>query len=361
MEDYYIMWLNSVLNVSTETKYKLIDYFGSAKDVYLADNEDIKYSELVTKTEYNNIVKSKAAYDFEKEIKELEASPAIFCTYRDNSFPKQLREMNEPPLGLYIWGELPQNTYPYASIVGTRRASDYGCTVAHKLAYDLAEVGVSVVSGMAYGIDSKAHEGALDGGGKTVAVLGCGVDICYPSGNRALRDRIIENGCVISEFPLGRRVTKFSFPYRNRIIAALSSVVIIVEGEHKSGSLITARLALDNGRSVMAVPGNITSRLSQGTNKLIADGCPPVLSVRDILDEMHIQVTEKEIKEIKKKVDISSEEKTVYDLIDYEPITADEIALKLSLSIQIVSSLLMMLELKGCIMRMSGQKYVRSL
>ncbi len=360
-ENNYIMWLNSVPNINTETKYNLIDFFGSAENIYLADIYDMANSKIVTQSDINSFKISKKSYDFNNEINKLENSPIKYYTYKDNKFPKQLNNMKNPPLGLYVWGEIPDLSYPYVSIVGTRRASEYGAAVCHKIAYELAENGITIVSGMAYGIDSIAHKSSIEAGGKTIAVLGCGADICYPAGNRSLRDNIIENGCVLSEFPLGTGSQKYNFPYRNRIVACLSSVVVVVEGESKSGTLITANHALDNGREVMAVPGNITSSLSQTPNKLIADGCSPVLCTQDILDAMNIKVTKKKVDNIGSMPDITEEEKLIFDIVGYEPLTIDEICLKSSMNISFVGSILMMLELKGCIMKMSGQKYVRTL
>lgn len=360
-ENNYIMWLSSVPNINTETKYNLIDYFGSAEEIYTADAADIAYSKLISQAELNSFKRARADYDFDREIEKLEKSPIKYYTYNDKEFPKQLNNMKNPPLGLYVWGEIPDSPYPYVSIVGTRRASEYGATVCHRIAYELAENGITIVSGMAFGIDSIAHKGCIEAGGKTIAVLGCGADVCYPASNRSLRDSIIENGCVISEFPMGTGSQKYNFPYRNRIVACLSSVVVVVEGEDKSGTLITANHALDNGREVMAIPGNITSSLSQAPNRLIADGCSPVLYTQDILDAMNIKITEKEIKNISSMPDISAEEKIIYDIVGYEPLTIDEICAKSSMSISLVGSILMMLELKGCIMKLSGQKYAKTL
>lgn len=360
-ENDYIMWLSSIYNISTETKYSLIDYFGSAKEIYTADSKDIFDSKLVSSMDIRNISSSKIKYNFDKELEKLEKSPIVYYTYNDKKFSKQLNDMKNPPLGLYVWGEIPENTYPYISIVGTRRASEYGATVCHKLAYELAENGITVVSGMAFGIDSIAHKACIEAKGKTIAVLGCGADICYPASNRSLRDKITENGCVISEFPLGTQSHKMNFPYRNRIIACLSSAVIVVEGQKRSGTLITANYALDNGREVMAVPGNITSALSQAPNNLIADGCPPVLSTQDILDRLNIKITKKDIEKSDNIPDISNEEKIIFNIIGFEPMTIDEICIKASMNISFVSSILMMLELKGCVIKMSGQKYVRAL
>ncbi|MGN1318925.1 MAG: DNA-processing protein DprA, partial [Lachnospirales bacterium] len=308
MENDYIMWLNAMQNLSCDKKYDLIEYFGSATDLYNSSTDDIIASGIVAKRGAKYISDFKSKFNIEKEISKLEKSPINFITYNDESFPKQLTKMQNPPLGLYIWGEMPKSVYPFVSIVGTRKASEYGCLVTRKLATELSECGVTIVSGMAYGVDGEAHKSCIEAGGKTIAVLGCGVDVCYPSGNRSLRDLIVRNGCVISEYPLGMSPSKFSFPNRNRIIACISSVVVVVEGGDKSGALITAGHALDNGRSVMAVPGNITSALSVAPNRLIADGCQPVLDTQDILDALNIKVTEKNIKKIKKMPDISKEE-----------------------------------------------------
>ncbi len=360
-ENDYIMWLSSVPNINTETKYNLIDYFGSAEQIYNSNIKDIAEAKLLSGYEINAIKASKIKYNIDNELNKLEKSPIKYYTYNDNEFPKSLNKMKNPPLGLFVWGEIPNSVYPFVSIIGTRKSSEYGVTVAHKIAYELAENGITVVSGMAYGIDSVAHKAAIEAHGKTIAVLGCGADICYPAANRSLRDKIIENGCVVSEFPLGTPSHKFNFPYRNRIIACLSSAVVVIEGESKSGTLITAGHALDNGREVLAVPGNITSALSTAPNKLIADGCAPVLCTQDILDALNIKITEKQIKEVKELPDISGDEKIIYNIIGYEPITIDEICIKSAMSISLAGSILMMLELKGCIMKLSGQKYVRTL
>lgn len=362
-ENNYIMWLNSVAKINTEIKYKLINHFGSAREVYTADDRDIADLRLLSEAELCSIKFSRSSYDFDLELNRLEKSAIKYYTYKDNEFPKLLNDMKDPPLGLYVWGELPRSKYPYVSIVGTRRASEYGSTVCHKIAYELAQRGIAIVSGMAYGIDSVAHKACIKAGGKTIAVLGCGADVCYPAANRALRDNIVENGCVISEFPLGAKCQRFCFPYRNRIIACLSPVVVVVEGERKSGTLITANHALDNGREVLAVPGNITSALSYTPNKLIADGCRPVLSTEDILESINANTADKRIEaEAKAKAHIvSGEEKTIYDIVGYEPLTIDDICNKSAMDISLVGSILMMLEIKGCIMKLSGQKYVRGL
>lgn len=356
-EKSYIMWLSSVPNISTDDKFKLIDYFGSATDIYNMSKKDIISSGVVKERIAENIIKSKNNFDIDKEIYNLEKLQIKYYTYLDDKFPYMLRHMQNPPLGLYVWGELPDENRKNVSIVGTRKASEYGAIVCRKLSGELAQAGVNIVSGMAYGIDSHAHKACIEAGGKTIAVLGTGADICYPASNRLLRDSIVQNGCVVSEFPLGTRSSKYNFPYRNRIIACMSSAVIVVEGESKSGTLITANYALDNGRTVMAVPGNITSSLSATPNSLIADGCQPVLSTQDILDELGIKV-QKNVKQVKDLPELSDNEKKIFDLMSNQAITVDEICIKSNMNIELANSILMMLELKGCIMKLTGQKYV---
>ena len=211
---------------------------------------------------------------------------------------------------------------------------------------------------MADGIDSMAHRGALDGDGFTVAVLGCGADICYPAGNRELMGRIIERGCVISELPPGTRPSKYTFPARNRIISGLSHVVAVMEADERSGTLITVNHALEQGRDVMALPGNITSRLSRGTNRLIKEGAAIITSVGDIMELLGLE--EKEKNSEKSDIPLAREEKLVYDCIHSEPVTVDEIVIKSGSSLREVQYALTMLELKQLVVKMTGQKYVRA-
>ncbi|MGC9125541.1 MAG: DNA-processing protein DprA, partial [Caldisericaceae bacterium] len=203
--------------------------------------------------------------------------------YDDDGFPSQLRDIKESPLVIYIKGSLEKTDSFSVSIVGSRKCTEYGKAVARELSKKLAQLGIAVVSGLAYGIDSEAHKGALSVNGRTVAVLGSGVDVVYPRENRFLYDEIVEKGAVISEFPLGTKALKFNFPFRNRIISGLSLATIVVEAQEKSGSLITANYALEQSREVFAVPGNITSSCSKGTNLLIRDGAIPLLSYEDVL------------------------------------------------------------------------------
>ncbi len=361
-EKNYIMWLNSLMNINTDIKYTLIEKFGSAENLWMADRGEIADTKLLSGEKLEFFIRSRYKYDMEAELEKLYHSEAEFIIPGDKEFPMQLTAMNEPPMGLYVIGKIPDSSYPMVSIVGSRRISDYGATVGNKLSRELAEAGVTVVSGMAMGADAIAHKGAIEGGGKTIAVLGTGADVCYPAVNTNLYNEIKINGCVISEFPLGTKPYKANFPYRNRIIACLSRATVVIEANERSGSLITANKAIDNGRTVMAVPGNITSSLSKGCNSLIRKGCIPVTCTEDILEELGIKLTKKGLKNSEKDlIPLAKDEKMLYDCISYEPVSADELIEKLNMDAREVTCLLTMLELKGCIRRLSGQKVVRSL
>lgn len=361
-EKNYIMWLSSLMNVNVEGKRALTDILGSAEEVWRADRKTLLSANVLSSDAVEVIVKSRYKYDMDKELEKLHNSQADFYVPGDKGFPKQLTVMNEPPMGIYAIGNIPDSAYPMVSIVGSRRISDYGATVCHSIAKELAEAGIIVVSGMAMGIDAIAHKAAIEGGGETIAVLGTGVDVCYPLVNKSLYNEIKLNGCILSEFPLGTKAAPYNFPYRNRIIAALSRATVVVEAAEKSGSLITANKAIENSRVVMAVPGNITSALSKGCNNLIRRGCVPVTCTQDILDDLNIRLSKKELKKSEKElIPLAEDEKMLYDCINYEPISADELVEKLDMDTREITCLLTMLELKGCIRRLSGQKVVRSI
>ncbi len=361
-EKNYIMWLNSLISVNMEHKNSLLEYFGKCEELWNADRKDITDANILTKEEIEILIRSRYRYNMDKELEKLYHSEAEFFIRGESGFPLPLTMMEDVPLGVYIIGEYPKDAAPFVSIVGSRRITDYGATVCHNMAKELAENGIIVVSGMAMGTDAMAHKGCIEGGGKTIAVLGCGADVCYPASNTNLYNEIKCNGCIISEFPLGERPAAANFPYRNRLIAALGLVTVVVEAADISGSLITANKALDYGRSVMAVPGNITSRYSEGSNRLIAEGCKMYTCVQDILDEIGVKIDKNSLKKLEKDISpLAPNEKIVYDCIDYEPITADELIAKAGVGSKELSVILTLLELKGCIRRLSGQKFVRNL
>ena len=251
------------------------------------------------------------------------------------------------------------------SVVGTRSASPYGKMVAEQISSHLAARGVTVISGMAYGIDTAAHKGCLDGGGRTIAVMGNGLSVVYPARNVKLMEKIIESGAIISEFPMGMKPLRNNFPRRNRVISGLSLGTLVVEAPKRSGALITAEFALDQGREVLAVPGQIFSEMSGGTHDLIKQGAKLVESVEDIIEElpsyMLQPVTEEDFKveEERMEIQLSAEEKAIWKVVGYSQIHIDDISRQAGLPAYKVSAALVMLELKGLVQQSAGKMFTR--
>ena len=361
MEEFYLMWLTHIEGIGFKRANQLLEHFGSAEAIWQAEPAEIR--KIASDKTGELIITSRDEDQLNEWIIELEEKQIDFYSYWHPRYPKMLKEIYNPPLGIYVRGELPDDDIDTVAIIGARKCSRYGATVAHDIAKDLGKANIVVVSGMARGIDSEGHRGILDGGGKTIAVLGCGVDICYPSENRQLMERIIENGCIVSEYPPGMPAVPGNFPARNRIIAGLSKMVVVVEAGKKSGTLITADMALDYGRDVYVVPGNVTSALSYGTNALIKQGCPIITEGSDILMALGITYKEEEKEKFKRKTaeNISVEEKEVFDLIeDGTPIPAEALCRRLHKDIQEVQYILSLLELSGYIAKVPQAGYVRA-
>lgn len=279
-------------------------------------------------------------------------------------YPEKLKNYGGMPEVLYIKGRLPDPKKPAIAIVGARSCSPYGRIQAFRFARTLSEAGVQVISGLAYGIDAEAHKGAIEGGTPTFGILGNGVDICYPAGNRFLYQRIVERGGgLISEFEPGTKARNYHFPIRNRIISALSDVVLVVEAKDKSGSLITARYALEQGKTVYALPGIVTEELSIGCHKLIYDGAGIAYSPEILLTEWGIltendEKTGKKAKE-KEKLGLESDLKLVYSCLDLRPKSKEYLVNKTGLSASQLGNILMELELMGLISEAGRHHYVK--
>jgi DNA processing protein len=272
-----------------------------------------------------------------------------------------LKQIYDPPPVLYVKGEKYMFNNSSLAVVGSRKSSTYGRNVAISFAKELASMEVNIVSGMARGIDSFAHKGAIDAGGPTTAVLGCGIDIVYPPENEKLMKKIFECGCVISSFPLASPPLSANFPARNRIISGLSLGTIVIEAAKKSGSLITADFALEQGREVFAVPGSIFSPYSRGTHKLIKQGAKLVENIDDILDELFLERLNNKKEEYNTDLqNLSVIEKAVYELIDYEPTQIEQLISRAQRNSREVNAILTRLELKGYISALPGGYFVRN-
>lgn len=273
------------------------------------------------------------------------------------AYPQKLLCYKGMPKGLYVLGKLPDKTRKSVAIVGARRSSAYGNQIAKSFAKELAGAGVQIISGMAWGIDGKAHEGALEGGGDTYAVLGCGVDICYPSGHRKIYEAMIQRGGILSEQPPGMPPMAGHFPARNRIISGLSDLVLVVEAKERSGSLITADLALEQGKDVFAVPGRIGDEMSKGCLNLIKQGAGLADSPLVLLEALGI---ERNVSEKSVKIVLEKNEDIVYSWIRLQPVSLEELVKKTGFGSREVLFALVGLELKGCIREMQKNQYVRT-
>lgn len=295
----------------------------------------------------------------EAECRRLLSSGARLVTFTATDYPKSLFEIADPPPFLYVRGELLSHE-PSIAIVGSRRATTYGLMTTRSLAEALGRCGISVISGLARGVDTAAHKGALAGGGRTTGVLGCGIDQVYPPENRTLFAEMAEKGCLVSEFPLGTLPLAENFPRRNRIISGLSQGVLVVEATENSGSLITAQYALEHGRDVYAVPGNISFATSRGTNRLIKQGAKLVDCVEDILEELpgFRGATAGEPQGPRPRAfALTPREAAVYELLARSPLHIDDIINQTELTAAEVSSMLLHLELKGAITPLPGTHY----
>lgn len=311
-------------------------------------------------------VKDHCASDLEKqELDRLAQKGYGVVTMSDPDYPPLLLQIPDPPPILYVHGAI-ENTSRTVAVVGSRNATRYGITITRRLCADLARLGMIVVSGMARGIDTAAHVGALNGKGKTVAVLGSGLECVYPSENRKLFDQIAENGAVVSEFPLLTEPEPYNFPRRNRIISGMSLGVVIVEATKRSGSLITARLAAEQNREVFAVPGSVQSFKSTGTHTLIKQGAKLVEHANDILEEFsHVLATgpdtdRPETHAPEPEPALPSEEALVLDALDVYPVHIDELVRKTGMAAGTLSGILIKLEIKGMVKQSPGKFFTIS-
>ncbi len=360
--------LATVEGVGPKRFINLINHLGDPEEVLSAPIERLSGIPDIGKETAKNIknkVKWKTVEEqlklFEKHSKQ-KNNRIKFITYKDSDYPQNLKSIYDPPPFLFVRGNLTQEDKKALALVGTRRASAYGKNVAEKLASELVERGVTIVSGLARGIDSTGHLTALKGKGRTIAVFGSGLDVIYPREHARLAQRITESGALISEFPLGTKPLAENFPKRNRLISGLSLGVIVIEAPKRSGALLTAECALDQGREVFAVPGNIGSQKSEGTNALIKKGAALVTSVDDILSELKgVLNFTSEKEKTKLEMDLSQEEKKVFSFLSLEPNHIDKIAKKGNFKIPHLLSVLLSLELKGLVKQLSGKMFVRTL
>lgn len=331
----------------------LIDFFGSAKKSWTASEKKLldiglKVKRIQDFIKYRNDFSTKSYFD---RLKRLNID---FITYGDSNYPKNLRDLKNAPLVLYIKGKLSTSDENAVAIVGTRKMTSYGKEVTEQFAAELTSVGLTIISGLARGIDTVAHRAALETGGRTIAVLACGLDQVYPLENTLLAQKILaKNGAILSEYPLGYPALRESFASRNRIISGLSKAIIVIEGAQRSGTLLTASAAAEQGRPVFAVPGQITSPMSAASHFLIKNGAVIAFSTRDILNELNLQL-KVDKKAIERVMPTGKEEKKLVEILESEPLHLDELARISGFDVADVSARLTVMELKGIVKNLGG-------
>lgn len=353
----YWLWWNRVPGVGPTRFYKLLTEFGTMRDAWYAPAQTLQA--LIGEKVWLDMQMIGKAWDPEKEILKAHHLGIRFYLFSETDYPLQLKKIINPPPVLYALGGFEYGDDIAIAIVGTRNPTPAGSYNARELSVQLTRQGLTIISGMARGIDSEAHKGALEVGGRTVAVLGCGIDISYPRENEYLMQQICSHGAVISEFSLGTKPLATNFPARNRIISGLSLGVIVVEATEDSGSLITAGFALEQGREVFAVPGNIGNEGSKGPHRLIRQGARLVENYQDILEELAIpQLASTEITNGDFVPQTELEQKIV-SVMSREPIHIDKIVRGSNLPSAQVNAGLIQLELRGIVKRFPGQMYLR--
>lgn len=352
--------LNAIGGMSASQKIQIIKQFGSAQDIFQS-KERLASWPAASPSFIRNLKSTDPGKIFTQEEKKAKLSGIRIITQLNREFPRLLKEISDPPLALYIKGTLPEDTSKSLAIVGSRKISHYGQVVSERIVNELIAYGFWIVSGMARGVDSMAHQTAIKGGGKTIAVLGCGLDVIYPPENKNLMKHITENGAVISEFPFGTEPHKRNFPIRNRIISGLCPGLLVIEAREKSGALISANCALDEGREVLAVPGNITSPNSKGTNQLIKQGARLVEDSEDIFEELGFHVYKEEKAHSTRSIfpEMNEEEVKIISFLSYDPIPIDLIIQKSGASPAHVHNILLTLEMKGVIKQLPGKLFFR--
>lgn len=359
--DKFEYWFAGISAISGKKKIHLRTIASCAEEIYRMKARQTAAFSWMTERERASLAQSQESSEAELEVQYeycMEQNIQLVL-WQDEKYPRRLRQIYNPPYGLYYRGELPREERRAAAVVGARNCSLYGKNMAESIGFHLAGQGVSLISGMAVGIDGASHRGALRAGGNTYAVLGCGIDVCYPASHRKLYESLVEHGGVLSEYPPHTQPLSMFFPQRNRVISGLSDVVIVVEAKEKSGSLITADFALEQGKEIYAVPGRVDDVMSRGTNRLIHQGAGIFLSVEDFQKEMNIFSNFAEFPVKKNKLSLEKTERLVYSCLDLSPKNLDELMTETELSLQELMKNLESLREKGCILELYKNYYSR--
>lgn len=361
----YNYWLANIKNIGSIKIERLLQVFGNAEGVYHASKEELLKFQTMFLTakqfsvaDVDSIMKSKSSEKIQHNYAKVGNDGIYFVSKEDNEYPSKLRNIYDAPFALYIKGKLPQENHKILAIVGARDCSEYGKEMAKYIAAEMAREGIVIISGLARGIDSYAHMGALYSGGVTLGVLGSGIDICYPRENINLYMEMQKEGGIISEYAPGIQPFAGNFPMRNRIISGLSDGILVIEAREKSGSLITVDMGLEQGKDIYALPGKVTDRLSGGCNNLIKMGAKLVTAPKDILEDLipNYQQIPNDLKKNNKILETDG--KIVYACLSFEPKHIEEIADKTGMPMDRLMEQLLLLELRGFIVQIRKNYYI---
>jgi len=356
-----IVWLSHIEGISNKDIRNLLYYFHNIEDIWLVDKKHLENALNKRRIIVDRIIENRNEQHINSIFKNLDDNNIIPLTIFDTDYPAKLKDIYDPPYAIYIKGNKIKLNNPLIAVVGSRKSTPYGRWAAYEFAKELTKWDVGIISGLALGIDTCGHRGALEENGYTIGVLGCGLDQCYPAANRSLMDKMIIDGCMISEYPIGMPPLKHNFPARNRIVSGLSDGVIVIEAAEKSGALITVEYALDQGKDIYALPGNINSTQSKGTNKLIRDGARILLEVEDIIENLkHKYPIGKKSLDQSAKEDLSKMESIIYEIIKRNPVNIDLIINETRMKASELNSILTILEIKGYVSQMPGKTFTVS-
>lgn len=355
----YEYWFAGIKALSDEKKKRLRAFAGSGREIFYMKEKELFHAGFLTEKELDVLKKARKETTLSDNYQKMEKSGIRFLLYYHKDYPEKLRKVKDCPYALYVKGTLPDERKKAAAIVGARRCTPYGESMALEYGYELSRAGMEIVSGMAKGIDGAGQRGALNAGGSTYAVLGCGADICYPREHIGLYMDIQNSGGILSEQCPGEPPLPFYFPRRNRIISALSDIILVMEAKEKSGSLITADLALEQGKDVYALPGPATSPLSFGCHRLISQGAGILLSPGELLKELNIQIIK--LREInnKDKKELETLENMVYSCLDLFPKSVEKLVSETGILPGKLLEILTTLTIEGMIKEVSKNYYVK--
>ena len=356
MDTRYWIGFNIVKGIGPAKVRRLLDHFGDLALAWEATGDELTAAGL-DKRSADNVLTARKNIDLDRVLNRIQKLGLTVLTWDSPGYPANLHNIAQPPPVLYVKGTLTPADEWAVAMVGTRRATAYGREVARELASQLAANGVTIVSGLARGIDSVAHKAALDAGGRTIAVLGCGLDYIYPTENRSLAEAIVHSGAMVSDYALGTQPEAANFPPRNRIISGLSKGVVVVESPEGGGALITADFAAEQGRDVFAVPGSILAASCRGSNKLIQDGAKMILGAVDILEELNLTLVT-EHKQARLALPANDTEQRLLACLSDDPIHVDEIGAQVAMPISHITGTLALMELKGMVRQVGGMNYI---